>query len=144
MKPLHFIFQEDTWIGEGKIAFASSPETVRFFTRWQLVDKTDDGFIWLHEVELHGLDQTNRNIFTFSQVTDKSFHLTLANETMGQVSGKGVITPESIAWELRNVSDSEGYEVYERQANGEYIFRSEYVSLDPYRTVIEGKIWKKI
>lgn len=138
-----FLFKPGLWIGEGKISFASSTETVRFFTRWQLVDQTPEMLIWLQEVELHGLEQTTRNLFTFTQIKGKNFKVELNNELMGKVSGKGIIGNETIAWELRSHSNSEGYEIYALQKNGDYNFRAEYISVEPYRTLIEGKIWQK-
>lgn len=138
-----FLFKPGIWIGEGKISFASSKETVRFFTRWQLMEQTPEMITWLQEVELHGLEQTTRNLFTFSNIRGKNFKIELNNDLMGKVSGKGVIGEGSIAWELRDHPNSEGYEIYELQKNGEYKFRAEYVSVDPYRTLIEGNIWLK-
>lgn len=144
MNPHQFLFTPGLWIGEGKISFASSTESIRFFTRWQLMDQTEEELIWLQEVELHTLDQTTRNLFTLSHIKGKNFQIQLNNDMMGKVAGKGVIGEETIAWELRDHPHSEGYEVYERQKNGEYLFRAEYISVEPYRTLIEGKIWQKI
>lgn len=143
MKEHLFLFKPGLWIGEGKISFASSTEKVHFFTRWQLMDQTPDSILWLQEVELHGLEQTTRNLFTFSEIKGKNFKVELSNDLMRGISGKGIIGEEAIAWELRDRPNSEGYEIYELQKNGDYNFRAEYMSADPYRTLIEGKIWLK-
>lgn len=143
MNPHLFIFQAGIWLGEGEISFASSKETIHFYTRWQFIDKNQESYLWVQEVELHPLNEVNRNFYTFTPTSEKAFTIQLANESMGHVEGKGIISQDLIAWELRSQPESEGYDVYERQENGEYIFRSEYNSLDPYRTIIKGTLWKR-
>lgn len=144
MSPHLFLFQSGIWLGEGKISFATTNDSVRFYTRWKFVDTTAEGHVWLQEVELHELDQTNRNLFTISHPTNNNFQIRLENESMGCVTGKGIINPDVLAWELRDQPESEGFEIYNRQKNGEYLFRAEYASSAPYRTLIEGRLWLKL
>ena len=139
-----FLFQPGIWIGEGHIAFPTSESKTRFFTRWSVQEIGEAKIRCQQEVELHGLDQTTKNSLTLESVTDTHFHVTLENEMMGKVTGKGVIDPKTIAWELRDHPGVEGFEVYDLQDNGEYLFRAEYSSGDQYHTLIQGKIWRKV
>lgn len=143
MKAHNFIFTLGIWLGEGTIQLAASPETIHFYTRWKLVHETPEVLSWLQEVELKGLNETNRNLYTFSHITDTSFQVELTNEAMGTVLGKGVITPQTIAWELRNLPESEGFEIFEKKESGDYAFQSEYGSHRLTRTLIKGTLWHK-
>lgn len=142
MKSDHFLFQPGVWIGEGKISFSGTQDIVRFFTRW-ILTPSQDSFNALQEVELHNLQQTTRNKFTFFDFKDNHFKVEMENADMGVVTGKGNFSPKTLAWELRSFPGSEGFEVYERQENGEYFFHADYVSCENFRTHIEGKLWKK-
>lgn len=146
MKVDHFLFQPGIWIGEGKVSFSGSKDTVRFFTRWttsQTLEKPAR-FVCFQEVELHNLKQTTRNQFVFFDFFNNHFKVEMENEDMGRVTGKGNFTPNSVAWELRSYPGSEGFEVYELQENGDYFFHADYVSTESFRTHIEGKLWKKV
>lgn len=137
----HFIFSKGVWLGEGVIAFAGSPDTVKFFTRWT-IEKEKDGMIaCMQEVELHGLEQKSENAIHFTLLKEGDFKISLENELMGKVTGKGIWDKKKMAWELRDQPGMEGYEVYELQENGEYIFHSEFSS-PPFRTIIDGRLWK--
>lgn len=139
-----FIFSPGVWIGEGKITFSTSPETIHFYTKW-IVEKFDEerGHICEQRVEMQGIDDTVFNSLTFSDVTPTSFTIALENDLVGKVIGKGVIDPKTIAWEYRTGTDFEGFEVYELQDNGDYMLHAEYSSPDQYRTIVDGRIWKK-
>jgi hypothetical protein len=142
VKSEHFLFQPGIWIGEGKISFSASHDVVRFFTRW-ILTPGQESIAALQEVELHNLQQTSRNKFTFFDFSERHFKVELENIDMGTVTGKGNFTPKTIAWELRSFPGSEGFEVYELQDNGEYFFHADYVSSENFRTHVEGKLWKK-
>lgn len=137
-----FLFTPGIWIGNGTISFASSKESLRFFTRWSFVDQTDQSLVWLQEVELQDPLQTNRNIFTISDLKENHFHIQASSEAMGKSLGKGVITSSSIAWELNTPDNAMGIETFELMSNGDYSFRSEYASAE-HRTLIKGSLWKK-
>lgn len=144
-----FIFSPGKWIGEGKISFSGSPEILRFFTRWEISSAEPEGV--LHEITCHQVvemqggaaEEHIKNRFTVSQVNDNSFVLELENELIGVVQGKGIIDAKKIAWEFRGHPTFEGFEVYELQENGDYLFHAEYVSPDQFRSIIDGRIWKK-
>ncbi len=142
MNPHLFLFTPGIWIGEGTISFATSKDTLHFFTRWSFVDETDSGLVWLQEVELQNPLQTNRNIFTISDLKENHFHLQASSEVMGTVPGKGVLTPTTIAWELHTPDSATGLELFELKDSGDYTFRAEYAAAE-HRTLIEGLLWKK-
>lgn len=139
-----FIFQPGTWIGEGKIAFSASPESVRFYTKWA-IDTENNGTVSAEQqVEMQGSEPNTKTQFSISDITPSSFVIELDNETLGKVTGTGVIDQKTIAWEFRaNGEGLEGFEVYELQENGDYMLHAEYASADQFRTIIDGRIWKK-
>lgn len=139
-----FIFKEGIWIGEGKVQFSTSPEQIHFYTKW-VVNKIEKNQIQCQQqVEMRGGGDSVFNHFTFSDIKDSTFTITLENEILGMATGKGTFNEKNIAWEFRNHSDFEGFEVYELQENGEYILHAEYISTDQHRTTIDGRLWKKI
>lgn len=139
-----FIFKEGIWIGEGKVQFSTSPEQIHFYTKW-VVNKIEKNQIQCQQqVEMRGGGDSVFNHFTFSDIKDSTFTIALENEILGMATGKGTFNENNIAWEFRNHSDFEGFEVYELQENGEYILHAEYISTDQHRTTIDGRLWKKI
>ena len=139
-----FIFQPGNWIGEGKVAFSASPETLHFYTKWMIDKANTNGIHTSQIVEIQGTEPSMRNIFVFSDVTPTNFVIVLENEILGKVRGTGVIDDKTIAWEFHGNNGLEGFEVYELQDNGDYMLHAEYTSSpDQFRTVIDGRIWKK-
>lgn len=142
-----FILNPGIWLGEGKISFSASSEQIPFSTRWTIQGEEEhDGkgkISCLQEVEMRDGSEKLKNNITLSDITTTSFIVELANEMVGKVTGKGVIDSKTIAWELREKSGFEGFEVYELQDNGEYFFHAEYASTENFRTIIDGRIWKK-
>jgi hypothetical protein len=138
-----FIFEQGLWIGEGKITFSVSPEHIHFYTRWTVEKVADHLIRSLQEVEMHGSDEKVKNEITFSEMTPHSFLIQLENHLIGSVKGKGIIDEKTIAWEVKGEQGFEGFEVYELQENGDYMMHAEYVSTDQFRTIVDGRIWKK-
>lgn len=138
-----FIFQTGTWIGEGKISFSSSPEFIKFYTKWQINEEIPGQLKALQIVEMQEVEEHVVNSFTFLEILDSSFTVILENEMIGKITGKGIKDERSIAWEFRNQEVFEGFEVYEQQENGDYSLYAEYTSADQFRTIIQGLIWKK-
>jgi hypothetical protein len=141
-----FIITPSYWIGEGKISFSSSPDIMRFYTRWVIAEPLGNGagkMLGTQDVEMHGGDDRIKNRFIFSHITSSSFQVELENELVGKVQGQGIIDPQKIAWEFRGYPNFEGFEVYELQENGDYLFHAEYVSSDQFRSMIDGRIWEK-
>lgn len=139
-----FLFKPSIWIGEGKITFSSSPDFVKFYTKWQITEEHPGFMHATQTVEMEGIEDHVVNTFTFYEITPDNFSVLLRNQLIGNLKGKGIIDANTIAWEFRGATDSfEGFEVYKLQENGDYALHAEYTSSDQFRTTIEGLIWKK-
>jgi hypothetical protein len=148
-KKLPFIMIPGEWLGEGKISFSASDDEMNFYTRWQ-VSKNGDESLGVRnlrctqEVEMQGgADEKMFNRFHFTEIGTKEFKVLLENDQIGSVFGEGILENGKIAWEFRGNPNIEGFEVYELQENGEYSFHAEYISSEGYRSIIDGRIWKK-
>lgn len=140
---LDFIFTPGLWLGEGKMTFSTSPEFLKFFTKWEIKEEANGLIKATHIVEMQGVEEQVINRLTFQNVTDTSFTVILENNLFGQVEGKGLCNNNVIAWEFHDQSTFEGFEVYEKQENGDYFFHAEYGAPDQFRTLVEGLIWRK-
>lgn len=138
-----FIFQPGLWIGEGKITFSSSPEHLHFYTKWMIAPLVENGIHCQQKVETRGTDDAVINDFKLTHIDSSKFNIELKNELVGKVQGIGVIDAKTIAWEFRGNNQIEGFEVYELQDNGDYMVHGEYSSTEQFRTIIDGRIWKK-
>jgi hypothetical protein len=143
MKPHQFIFQSGNWIGEGRVTFSASPDLIRFYTKWVINPADTKGIVCIQEVEMQGTEPHMVNSFVFLNITDSSFEVELENQLMGKVKGKGIIDEKTIAWEFHGHGGLEGFEVYTLEENGDYMLHAEYASTDQFRTIIDGRIWKK-
>jgi len=123
-----------------------SDEELNFYTRWNLSGADAEGKIpALQEVEIKGISDVMLNQFLITDLTPTHFNIVLENATLGEITGKGLIKDQLIAWEFRsNDVGFEGFEFYERQEDGSYLMRAEYVTPDQFRTVIRGRIWEKL
>jgi hypothetical protein len=140
-----FLFTPGYWIGEGKITFSSSPSVLRFYTRWHIAPIHAGMIDCQQEVEMQEQMDVMRNFFSVSEVTAKSFAIELSSSILGTVTGKGIIDTKTIAWEFHHANQAfEGFEVYELKDNGEYMLHAEYASTDQLRTIIDGRIWRKV
>jgi hypothetical protein len=138
-----FIFSPGLWLGEGKISFKSSSEFLKFYTKWEIQEKNDGVMAAVQIVEIFGIDEHVINHYTFSDIQAQAFKVTLENDMVGRVTGKGLREERVIAWEFGVEMSSQGFEVYERQELGDYFFHAEYGAPEQYRTLVEGLIWKK-
>lgn len=138
-----FIFTPGFWLGEGKISFSASPEFIKFYTKWQITEEAPGIMAATQVVEMHGMEEQVINTFTFKDISSTTFTVFLENNLVGSVVGKGIRDGHTIAWEFRNQSIFEGFEVYEQQENGDYFLHAEYGSPDQFRTIVEGLIWRK-
>lgn len=141
----HFIFSDEEWLGEGTIVLSMSDEPLQFFTRWKTTNTGEEGLYEItQEVQIKGINEIMVNHFTFVLSDTKNLDITLENNTVGKVQGKGVVNPEVIGWEFNNPElHFQGFEFYEKLNQDQYVMRGEYSSEDDYRTFITGKIWKK-
>lgn len=138
-----FILEPGIWIGEGKIIFSASPESVRFYTKWAIESQNNDLISCKQSVEMQGGMEPVFNHFSFSNVASSRFAVELQNELFGHLKGTGLFDEKTIAWEFRGHPQFEGFEVYELQENGDYMLHAEYASPDMFRTTIDGRIWRK-
>lgn len=138
-----FLFSPAQWIGEGKITFAASTEHLRFFTKWVIAPLTHERIVCHQQVEIRGGAGSVSNQLTISKIGDGKFCTELTTDQMESVPGTGIFDAKTIAWEFRGLPDFEGFEAYELQENGDYMFHAEYITLSHMRTIIDGRIWKK-
>ena len=144
MEKHQFIFTPGVWIGEGKITFSTSPEHVNFYVKWIINGLNEQKKIHSEQqVEMQGVEENTFNAVVFSEISQNEFKISLENHLLGKIHGKGVIDEKTIAWEYRGDPEFEGFELYELQDNGEYSLHAEYTSTDQYRTIIDGRVWKK-
>jgi hypothetical protein len=137
-----FLFQTSRWIGEGRITFSASSDRLHFYTSW-LIEKKGDIFHCEQHVEMQGSDNVVTNFYVIKDLDEKKFNIHLDNELLGKVEGSGLIDKKTIAWEFKENPLLEGFEVYELQENGDYMVHAEYSSTEQFRTIIDGRIWKK-
>ncbi|MFI0435934.1 MAG: hypothetical protein ACH350_09495 [Parachlamydiaceae bacterium] len=138
-----FIFNSGVWLGEGKITLTVSPECLTFFTKWEIKEQTEGVMTATQIVEIEGMEERMINCFTFKEIVSTTFGVFLENHLVGSVIGQGVLNDLTIKWMYHTQSNFEGFEIYEKQKNGNYFFHAEYGAPDEYQTRIEGLIWSK-
>lgn len=139
-----FLFNPQEWVGDGTITFNEFGHGLKFYTLWKVQECSHNQVSCIQEIEVEGLIDKTQNKFVLTQITPTTFTITLENESLGKVTGKGVIDARTVAWEFNNKElGFEGFEIYELQEDGNYVTRGEYISIDQLRTIIGGKIWKK-
>ena len=140
-----FLFSSQEWVGDGTITFNEFGHGLKSYTHWKVQDLAEDHLTCIQEIEVEGLMDKTQNRFNLTNIKNNTFTISLENESLGKVIGKGVYDDKTVAWEFSNKElGFEGFEVYELQEDGGYITRGEYISIDQLRTIIEGKIWKKV
>lgn len=145
MQQHSFIFSPGAWLGEGSIELNMSDEELGFFTRWTISPPNAEGHIeCMQEIQIKGLTETMHNHLVVSDCGQGNFAVQLENEPLGKIVGKGLINDQIIAWEFRvKELGFEGFEFYEKQVDGTYLMRAEFVTSDQFRTLIQGKVWPK-
>jgi len=138
-----FLFTPSLWLGEGKISFTSSPEFLKFYTKWEIKEKENDILIATQIVEIQGIVEKTFNTYFIEDIQPTSFKVTLENAIVGSITGMGRRDSNVISWEFLNGDILEGFEVYKKQENGDYSFRGEY-GREEFKTIIEGIIWLPI
>ncbi|MBJ7450437.1 MAG: hypothetical protein JHC93_08790 [Parachlamydiales bacterium] len=143
MSQKHFLFSPGIWLGQGAIVFSTTPEELKFYMRWT-IRSTDEGkIIGLQEIELSGVSEKMVNEYHFMPNNSDKFGVRLENDILGKIRGQGFSDDRIVAWEFRqSPAEFEGVEVYEKQEDGNYVTRAEYITSDQYRTTIRGKLWK--
>ena len=84
------------------------------------------------------------NEFFIYSLAGGEFAIDLENQALGKITGKGLINEKVIAWEFR-IEDIgfEGFELYEKQDEKNYLMRAEYATNDQFRTLIQGRVWQQ-
>lgn len=137
----HALFDEGSWQGSGKVTFNMTPDILYFGTRWTC-QHYDNNIHATQLVEIVAQDRIT-NHFTICKKSNATFQIILQNELLGTFQGQGVIDDSVIAWEFRKPGVFEGYEVYEKMQEDEYMLHAEYLSCDQARTIIHAKLWKR-
>ena len=139
----HFLFSPGQWIGEGRITFSSTADHFRFYTKWIIEPLQEEKVTARQQIEIEGGGEHSVNQLIFSNILKGSFKVDLIQALTEVFHGKGMMDDKTIAWEFRGSPDFEGFEVYELQDNGDYMLHAEYLSGAQFRTLIDGRIWKK-
>lgn len=143
--PHQFLLTPNAWLGQGKIQLNMVSEELGFFTRWNVDTIDGDGRIeCVQEIQVKGLSDVMQNEFFIYNFMHGEFAIDLENPSLGRITGKGLINDKVIAWEFR-VEDIgfEGFELYEKQDEKNYLMRAEYATSDQFRTLIQGRIWQQ-
>lgn len=140
-----FLLTPNSWLGQGKIQLNMVSEELAFFTRWNVGTVDGDGRIeCLQEIQVKGLSDIMHNEFLIQNLTGGEFTIDLENQALGKISGKGLISEKVIAWEFRvEEIGFEGFELYEKQDDKNYLMRAEYATSDQFRTLIQGRVWQQ-
>lgn len=141
-----FLLQPSAWLGQGKIQLNMVSEELGFFTKWNAAAPDGDGRIeCFQEIQVKGLSDIMHNEFLIYNVNHAGeFAIDLENQALGRITGTGLITDKVIAWEFRVVEIGfEGFELYEKQDENNYLMRAEYATSDQFRTLISGRVWKQ-
>lgn len=138
-----FLLAPGSWLGQGKIQLNMVAEELAYFTRWNVGSQDGEGRIVSNqEIQVKGLSDIMNNEFIISNLNQGEFSIELENQALGKVTGKGVINDKVIAWEFRvEEIGFEGFELYEKQDDKNYLMRAEYATSDQFRTTIQGRVW---
>lgn len=141
----HFLLTPSAWLGQGKIQLNMVAEELAFFTRWNSSNVDGEGRIeCFQEIQVKGLSDVMHNEFLIYNVNSGEFQIDLENQALGRVTGTGLISEKVIAWEFRIIDIGfEGFELYEKQDENNYLMRAEYATSDQFRTLIQGRVWKQ-
>ena len=140
-----FLLKPSTWLGQGKIQLNMVAEELGFSTRWSVSNVDGDGRIeCTQEIQVKGLSEVMHNQFLIHNLSSGEFSIDLENQALGRVTGKGIVNDKVIAWEFRvEAIGFEGFELYEKQDDNNYIMRAEYATDDHFRTLIQGRLWQQ-
>jgi hypothetical protein len=144
--PHHFLLTPNSWLGQGKIQLNMVAEELAFFTRWNTENADGNGRIeCLQEIQVKGLSDIMHNEFLiYNLTTAGEFSIDLENQALGKITGTGLTNEKVIAWEFRvEEIGFEGFELYEKQDENNYLMRAEYATNDQFRTLIQGRLWKQ-
>lgn len=137
-----FIFKAGIWLGEGTITLTTSPELIKFYTKWEFASQSNELIKATQIIQMQGVPESTHNTFTFMNLTSETFDVIIENQLFEQAIGTGIMTEESISWKFTENGSFQGFEKYKKLQNGELFLQAEY-GTDQYRTLIEGILWQK-
>lgn len=109
--------------------------------RWTVLPREDNEIFFNQVIDVESFSEHMRNQFCIWDITETQFEIRLENHLIGKVTGSGIISPTVIAWEFRNPDQElQGFEVYEKQADGSYKMRAEFTAGEGLRTCVRGFI----
>lgn len=138
----NFIFTSGTWLGEGNITFSTSPESIKFYMKWESLPEVEGSIKAMQMIQMQGIEEKTVNLFIFSNFVDEKFDLVIENQHFGQVAGHGEIKPDALTWTFKENIALEGTESYNQINTDEYRVKAKYGTAEHF-TFIEGKIWLK-
>ncbi|PCI76203.1 hypothetical protein COB21_04650 [Candidatus Aerophobetes bacterium] len=141
----HFLTSPGKWTGEGKITLTLlDNESFTYVTKWDIGKATKKGVLKaVQEIQINGMSDIMHNHFIITDMKEKGFNIELTNQAIGKVVGSGLVSMDRLAWEFRlGELGFEGFESYEAGKEGGYSVHAEYATVDDFRTVIHGKMWK--
>ncbi len=143
--PHKFLFAPGDWLGEGTIQLNLVQEPLKFFTSWKVGSQAGAAIECMQEVEVKGLSERMSNAFDIQIEDPGTLLIKLENDSIGSVKGRGLWDDKVVAWEYEKEKggEFEGFEIFELQKDGTYLFRSEFISQDQLRSSISGKLWLK-
>lgn len=141
MQPHRFIFSPGIWEGSGIITFSMAEDVLEFSMRWTILPIEDHKIYFHQEIAIKSFPEKMSNNFTLWQISPTAFEIQLENQIVNKVTGSGLLTPTSIAWEFRRKDQEfEGFEIYEIQPDGSYKTRAEFTAGGGMRTQVAGHI----
>ncbi len=141
-----FLLTSSAWLGQGRIQLNMAAEELSYVTKWNVSDRNSEGRIeCVQEIQVKGLSDVMHNQFNIFEMNSSEFLIELENDALGKITGKGIINEKIIAWEFRiEEMGFEGFELYEKEDEQNYLMRAEYATADQLRTLIQGKVWKRM
>jgi hypothetical protein len=137
-----FIFNPGKWKGEGLINFSGADDQLAFTMTFEIENLKNERIKFNQIVHIEGFDDVMENHFEISKISAKDFSITLNNHLISNVAGEGLINQKILAWEFHKPDECEGFEIYEKLDNGDYLMRAEYMGGDEFRTYIKGTLKK--
>jgi hypothetical protein len=145
-RPSHlFIFTPGIWLGEGTISFSYSPNQLKFYTRWEVkpMKEANKSIRCYQRVEISGVPQATENVISVFEKENNTFIIHLENDSVGVMSGDGVVSETIIRWEFKERPEYNGFEMYSMNETEErYLLNAEYNLEGKFRSIINGHIWR--
>jgi len=107
--------------------------------RWDIEEKADGSYLATQKVSIEDLE-SRENRYVISSLEGGEFQLLLSNETVNACTGRGAMNETKIVWEFFYPGTLDGFEIYERLNETEYVFEAEYGKSEEFVTKIKGSM----